>query len=266
VVDLAAGLLGGARRFADGALSRINRGCRQLPGVDEPAQARQPQAATQDRVPPRAVERRRRRHEAHRRARDSEILARRRSPLALVGVEQRVGRGAGANERKLPGEVGRVLDARVHATRTEHGHQVRRVAGEKDPPDAEPACEPLVEAVGSQPDELVRGVADEGPDSAVEGARRSLRLGVRLGRDLPVDPPLAVRLRVDEDLAAGVRRRVKVEPALVTRELRKLGAYVDDQEAVVEALAREGDADEFADGGTGAVGGDRKRGRNLAAV
>ena len=98
---------------------------------------------------------------------------------------------------------------------------MRRVAGEEHAADHEALDDALVEAVGAQPVDLVRDVADDRPDPLVERAGAPLGLDVGVRRQLPVDTPDVVRLRMDHELATGVERRVVVEvPLLGQRQLR----------------------------------------------
>ena len=110
-------------------------------------------------------------------------------------------------------------------------------------PDPHALDQALVEAVRAAPVDLVGHVADHRPDPPVESARPLLLVDVRVGRELPVDPPHVVRLRVHDELPAGVERRVVVEMAL--RRQRELGADVGDQEPVGVRVARPLDTDEI---------------------
>ena len=196
-----------------------------------------------------------RRQESHRGIGDGEVLARDRFPLGLVRVEER-GRSVPAEDPgQLPGQVLGVGDARVQPTGAERRHDVRGVAREEDPTDAERIGQALAEAVGGHPDELVGRLGpDHLTDAPIEAAVRALGVGIGLGRDLPVDPPHPVGLGMDEHLPAGVPRRVQVEVALVREG--KLRADIADQEAVVEAVPLEADAGGVANGRMGSIGAD----------
>ena len=101
----------------------------------------------------------------------------------------------------------------------------------------------------------------------IRASRRAgvaLRLRIGLGRDLPVDAPYVVGLRMDEDLAAGVPRRVEEESPLGGE--RQRGVDIGDQEAILEGVARESDADRMAHRRMRTVGPDRVFGSGGHAV
>ena len=112
---------------------------------------------------------------------------------------------------------------------------MRRVAGEEHPANHEPLDDALVEAVGAQPVDLVRDVADDRPDPLVERAGAPLGLDVGVRRQLPVDTPDVVRLRMDHQLPTRIERRVVMEMPLLGQG--QLGPDVGDQEPVGVAVA-----------------------------
>ena len=125
----------------------------------------------------------------------------------------------------------------------------------------------LAEAVAGDPHELVRRpLADDGADPPVQAAVDALGVGIGLGRDLPVDPPDAVGLGVDQHLPPRVPGRVEVEVPLVREG--QIGPDVGDEEPVVEGVPGEADAGGVADGRVGAIGADQVAGpmRHLAAI
>ena len=204
---------------------------------------------------------------AHRGIGDGEVVASDRLPLGLVRVEERGRSLAAEDPGELPGQVLGVGDARVQSTRAEWRHDVRGVAREEDTIEAKRVGQALAEAVGGDPDQLVwRLRADHVADAAVEAARRAFHLRIGLRRDLPVDPPHAIRLGMDEHLAARVPWRVQVEVALVAEG--KLCADIADEEPVVEAVAVEADAERVAHRGVRAIGADQVAGpmHDLAGI
>ncbi len=198
-----------------------------------------------------------RHHEPDRGLGDPQVLQRGGVPLAVVGLQQLLADHPGADQRDLPREVVGVLDAAVHAARTVGRQRVRGVAREQHPPHPQPVDDPLVEPVGADPVDLVRDVADHRADPLVEPAVGALGLDVGVGRQLPVDPPDVVGLRVHHELPAGVEHRVVVEVPLLGQ--RQLGLDVGDQEPVLVGVPGPLHADQVAQSTPDTVAGDQVR-------
>ena len=164
-----------------------------------------------------------------------------RRALGLVGVEQRVAGPPPEHADELPGEVGRVADARAHALAEEGRRLVRGVPGDQQRAVAPAPGDHRVEGVGRRALEL--GVL--GGDPALEqlpdprGGGHRLRVLAGQDRDLPA--PAVAR-------AAHVGRRagrVAVLHAVVAEAgHRALEDRVHHQPALVEAEVVERRADE----------------------
>jgi dipeptidyl aminopeptidase/acylaminoacyl peptidase len=183
-----------------------------------------------------------RNQEVHRRARDLDVLERGGMPLVVIALEQSVAGPAVQHERQLPGRVLRVRHAGIEPARAERRDQMREVSREQDTPDAHAVDDARVKAIDRLPLDLVRPLADDRADARVEGAARFFRHEVVVGRHLPVAPERRSRAGMDQHLSARIPRGIEVEAALV-RPRGQLGADVADQEAVVEGVSIEGDAE-----------------------
>ena len=182
-----------------------------------------------------ATERVSRDHEADRGLRDAQVLAGGGMALDVVAVEQRVVGAAIQDQVQLPGQVVDVLNAAVHAARAIGRQSMRRVAGEKHATIAQPLDNPLIEAIGAQPVDLVRNVADDSANALVEFVGAALLLDIGVRRKLPVDAPQVVGLGVHDQLAARIGRRIEVEVTFVGK--REIGTDIGDQEAITVAVA-----------------------------
>ena len=102
-----------------------------------------------------------RREEARRPARHAQVLGRRRVALVVVAVDQRLAGLPLQDEGELPAEVGGVLDAVVAAARAERADDVRGIADEDRPADAEGVEQVVAVLVRADPDELELDVGAE---------------------------------------------------------------------------------------------------------
>src|SRR4051812_29660991 len=86
----------------------------------------------------------------------------------------------------------------------------------------------LLEAIDAEPLEPILNIANHRTDAPLEIAVRFVDLDVDVGRQLPVDAPDIIGLRMDDDLVAAVEWRVEVEMAFLGK--RQLGVYLWDEE------------------------------------
>jgi hypothetical protein len=155
------------------------------------------------------------REEARGAARHAQVLDRGGVALGVVAVDERFARLAGGDERELPAEVARVLDAVVAAARAERADDVRRVANEDRAADAKRVEQVVAVLVRADPDELELDVGAELRAQALPrdlGLADRLRIGVLV--HLVVEPPDGVGHQVLPDAAPFVERRVDPGPAL----------------------------------------------------
>ena len=210
---------------------RVGVGHRHAAGVDQRARKGVARGQGHDRAAQPVLGRRARRQEARGAARDLEVLRGGRAALGVVAVEQRIAGLALHDQRQLPAQVGRVLDAAVAAARAEGAHDVGRVADEEHAAVAEALEQVVAVAVGADPDELELHVRPEllaQPRAGHLGPADVGRVAV-LGH-LVVDAPDAVGHQVLPDGAAFVEGRVDPGPALDRQRL--LEAHVADAPAV----------------------------------
>src|SRR5438067_524010 len=115
-----------------------------------------------------------RRDEVGRARRMGDVFVRRLRALALIGPEQRTVRVAAQHGGELPGEVLRVLHARIGAARAERRDLVGGVAGEDHAAMDEAVEAAAVEAIERHPFELERTVAEYAREARDHALRRLL--------------------------------------------------------------------------------------------
>src|SRR4051794_14636473 len=92
-----------------------------------------------------------RRDEIGRARRASDVLVRRDGALAVIGVEQRVGRETVNDHLQLPDKIIDVLHAAVGAARTEWRHEMRCIAGKEEASVAKALHAPALERIDARP-------------------------------------------------------------------------------------------------------------------
>src|SRR6185369_3334258 len=143
------------------ARRRVVVGLRHAPGVGELPRERMRARERDDGAPQAVLGGASGREEARGAARDAQVLDRGGVALGMVAVDKRFARLAGGDERELPAEVARVLDAVVAAARAERADDVRRVANEDRAADAKRVEQVVAVLVRADPDELELDVGAE---------------------------------------------------------------------------------------------------------
>src|SRR3990172_1153027 len=219
----------------DGGRVGIRIRDRQPTGVDERARKRVLPSEADHRAAQQPLGGRKGREEAFGAGRDFEILPGGGVALGVVRVEQALRREALPDERQLPAEVERVLDAGVAAARAEGADDVCRVADEEHAPVAEVVEKGGAGRIGAHPHQ---------PELAVPEVRAQPRfghvpaahvLGIAVGGHLVVYPPNHLPHQLLPDAAVLVERRLDPGPALGHELL--LEADVGDAPAVGAARA-----------------------------
>ena len=199
-----------------------------------------------------------RRHELGALGAVAQVLVRGGDALRRVAVEQPVRGQALDHEGQLPGQVVRVVDARVGAAHAEDRHQVRGVAGEQHAAVAVALQRQRVGLVDAHPDRLPLARLAHHLQQAFDARHHVLGLD-RLVRvlavaQLVVDAPDVVGLLVHQHGRAGVAGRVEVGQPL--GGALAVEQDVDDDVAALVAGALELQAERLAQEAASAIGGD----------
>ncbi len=254
-----------ARAFGQLRRGRVVVGDRHAPGVHQRPRKRMARRQRHHGAAQRVLGRRARRQEACRSARHLQVLLRGGLALGVVAVEQRIAGLALRDQRELPAEVRRILDAAVAPARAERTHHMRRIADEEHAAMPEAVEQVVAVAVRPDPHELELHVR---PELLAQPRARHFGLAdvgrVAVFGHLVVDAPHAVGHQVLPHAAAFVEGRIDPGPALGRQRL--LEAHVADAPAVGAARRVRLDAELRADRAVGARGVDQAVGLDGVAA
>ncbi|EGX99581.1 hypothetical protein AZA_38742 [Nitrospirillum viridazoti Y2] len=180
-----------------------------------------------------------------------DVLVRPPAALLIVTVQQGGRRPALDHQGQLPGQVVRVLDATIAAPGAEGGDDMGAVAGEDHPPVPEARQPPALEGVDGGPDQAEGTLTHHGADPGNDALRPHFLRRIGVGTQLQVDAVDVVGLLVQQGGLAAVEGRFEPEPAL-RREIG-LHLHIGDEEAFLEGLAGEVQAQQATHRRPGAV-------------
>ncbi len=175
------------------------------------------------------------------------------APFVLVAVEQGLGGTLVPGQGELPRQVLGVPEPLLDPLGAEGAQQVRGVTGEEGPSVAPAPGQPVVQGVHAGVEQVVRGSRAAAPlreGVADQGDQRVGGHQIAAGREQPVQPPDPVRQRPRGDLV----RCAAVQQGLAGP--RQFGAQRGDGVALDGGTAREADAEQLAHGGAGSVAAD----------